>query len=237
MSVEAFYESASRFTCDTPDRTVKALGFIAAASPGTVLDIGAGDGVPAEMIREATGAAVVAVDVSATSVALCAERGIDCQVVNLNGEPLPFDAGTFDLVHIGDVIEHVLDPDFVLAEIRRVLRPDGRLVLTTPNLAYLPNRILLLLGIQPLFTEVSSQQVLGRRLKAFGQGNEPVGHLRIATFPAMREVLRLNGFSVNQAEGAHFMRGMIGRLERILCRSPKHCAVMVIVARPVGTGC
>lgn len=233
MSAEAFYESLSRFSCHTPDRTLKALSFISGATPRMVLDIGAGDGLPAEMIRDATGASVHAVDVSTTSVVLCAARRIECQLVNLNHDPLPFGTGTFDVVHIGDVIEHVMDPDFLLTEARRVLGPKGSLVLTTPNLAYLPNRLLLALGIQPLFTEVSTKQVLGRRLKALGQGNEPVGHLRIATFSAMEDVLRLNGFAVEKAEGAHFMRGKIGRLEGLLCRGPKRSAVMVIIARPV----
>ncbi len=50
------------------------------------------------------------------------------------GEPLPFAAGTFDLVLMLDVLEHVPDPAFVLGEIRRLLAPGGRLLISLPFL-------------------------------------------------------------------------------------------------------
>jgi SAM-dependent methyltransferase len=48
------------------------------------------------------------------------------------GEPLPIAAGTFDLVLLLDVLEHVLDPAFVLGDIRLLLAPGGRLVISLP---------------------------------------------------------------------------------------------------------
>jgi len=49
------------------------------------------------------------------------------------GEPLPFANATFDNVSISEVIEHVADERAVLAELTRVLKPGGRLLLTTPH--------------------------------------------------------------------------------------------------------
>jgi SAM-dependent methyltransferase len=49
------------------------------------------------------------------------------------GEPLPFGAATFDTVSITEVIEHVADERGVLAELTRVLKPGGHLLLTTPH--------------------------------------------------------------------------------------------------------
>jgi SAM-dependent methyltransferase len=46
---------------------------------------------------------------------------------------LPFADGSFDLVTANMVVEHVDDPAALLAEVRRVLRPDGRFLLHTPN--------------------------------------------------------------------------------------------------------
>ena len=47
-------------------------------------------------------------------------------------EPLPFLDGAFDLVLCVETIEHVRDVQLLLSEVRRVLRPDGTLALTTP---------------------------------------------------------------------------------------------------------
>jgi SAM-dependent methyltransferase len=57
-------------------------------------------------------------------------------------QPLPYADGAFDLVVSMDVIEHVPDPRPWLAETWRVLRPGGRLFLTTPNYASVSLRVL-----------------------------------------------------------------------------------------------
>ncbi len=54
-------------------------------------------------------------------------------VVVAEAEALPFRAGAFDLVTLMEVIEHTRSPARTLDETGRVLRPDGRLALTTPN--------------------------------------------------------------------------------------------------------
>jgi len=53
---------------------------------------------------------------------------------------LPFDDGAFDIVLCVEGIEHVVDRHRTLRELRRVLRPGGRLVITTPNLLSLRAR-------------------------------------------------------------------------------------------------
>jgi|GEM_PF-811956 len=54
---------------------------------------------------------------------------------------LPFGKETFDLIFSGEVIEHLSDPEMVLHQFSRLLKPDGILVLTTPNASRLSNRI------------------------------------------------------------------------------------------------
>ena len=46
---------------------------------------------------------------------------------------LPFPDGRFDTVIMGEVIEHLLYPDIALSEVRRALKPSGKLVVTVPN--------------------------------------------------------------------------------------------------------
>jgi 2-polyprenyl-3-methyl-5-hydroxy-6-metoxy-1,4-benzoquinol methylase len=59
---------------------------------------------------------------------------------------LPFEPASFDAVVCGDLIEHLRDPQAFLSRIRPFLRPDGRLVLSTPNVANWVIRLSLLFG-------------------------------------------------------------------------------------------
>jgi 2-polyprenyl-3-methyl-5-hydroxy-6-metoxy-1,4-benzoquinol methylase len=54
-------------------------------------------------------------------------------VVNLNCEKIPLKNNSQDTVILGDVIEHVENPSFVLRESNRILRNDGKLILSTPQ--------------------------------------------------------------------------------------------------------
>jgi len=59
---------------------------------------------------------------------------------NIEVDEFPFEDGCFDIVLFCEIIEHLLmDPARVLRQIKRILRPSGRLVLTTPNVSRLEN--------------------------------------------------------------------------------------------------
>ena len=64
---------------------------------------------------------------------------------------LPFRDGSFDLITAGELIEHTIDQAAFLKECFRVLKPSGTLILTTPNMSYSLNRILVLAGRLPMF--------------------------------------------------------------------------------------
>lgn len=68
--------------------------------------------------------------------------------------PLPLKSGCADVVMMNETIEHFTEPPlFCIKEISRVLKPGGYLILTTPNVASLSNRIKLLAGIN-VYTEI-----------------------------------------------------------------------------------
>lgn len=98
-----------------------------------VLDLGCGDGTFALALRGA-GAVVVAADVAEGALARVASVAPEMEraLVPLDG-PLPFADAAFDVVWAGEVIEHVADTAPWLSEVRRVLAPRGRLLLSTPN--------------------------------------------------------------------------------------------------------
>ena len=62
-------------------------------------------------------------------------RGLD--VLRGSGSELPFPDNTFDLVALLDTIEHIADELAVLNEVRRVLKPDGRVIITVPAFMWL----------------------------------------------------------------------------------------------------
>ncbi len=75
-------------------------------------------------------------------------RDYTSSLFNMEAERFPYPDGSFDCVLFCEIIEHLLmDPVRVLLEIRRVLRPDGRLVLTTPNVNRLENVLRMVAGV------------------------------------------------------------------------------------------
>ena len=55
-------------------------------------------------------------------------------VNNIETDTLPFDTSTFDYILFIDVLEHLHDPDKVLTDIKKYLKPDGRIICSIPNL-------------------------------------------------------------------------------------------------------
>jgi ubiquinone/menaquinone biosynthesis C-methylase UbiE len=96
----------------------------------SLLDVGCGDGGVARLLRERVGE-VVAVDVKGFDKWDAATPGLTFQVAN--GEDLPFDDASFDLVHSKDSLHHMDRPELALLEYRRVLRPGGAALIVEAN--------------------------------------------------------------------------------------------------------
>jgi SAM-dependent methyltransferase len=99
-----------------------------------ILDVGCGTGANLLMLSQYGDAE--GVDVSEDALAFCRERGLE-KVKLGAGEALPYDDGTFDLVTALDVVEHMDDDLAGLREMRRVLRPGGRVLLFVPTFMFL----------------------------------------------------------------------------------------------------
>jgi SAM-dependent methyltransferase len=99
-----------------------------------VLDAACGTGYGSKILLDAGATSVTGVDVSADAVAATAARlGEGANVVAADIRELPFDDDSFDLVVSWETIEHVEEGERVLAEFRRVLRPQGILLVSSPN--------------------------------------------------------------------------------------------------------
>jgi len=143
-----------------------------ASESGRLLDVGCGDGSFLRRMRDA-GWDVTGTEPDALAAARLAER--EGFPVRASVDEL-LSAGTqrFDVIVLSHVIEHLPDPVSMLAQLRRMLEPSGRLILTTPN-----------------------AQGLGTRI--FGsswRGLEPPRHFNVFTPASLRLALDRAGFRV-----------------------------------------
>lgn len=126
------------------------------------------------------------------------QKDIKYTSIDLNEESLAkkLSGEKFDVIFCGEVIEHLFSPDALIDDLKELMSDDGIFILSTPNLGYWVNRVLLLFGISPLYLENSSETKLGRRFKFLGQGNKTEGHIRLFTYGALREFVLLKGFAI-----------------------------------------
>jgi SAM-dependent methyltransferase len=92
-----------------------------------LLDVGCGGAWLGDHFDNYTG-----IDVSPEAVEAARSRGRQALLVN-GDEPLPFDEANFDGVVLKDVLEHVADPVGLVREVRRVLRPGGKVFASSPD--------------------------------------------------------------------------------------------------------
>lgn len=193
-----------------------------------ILDVGCGDGSLIANLSDRDD--LFGVDISRKAVDLARQAGIDARLADVSCEKLPFEDGFFDIVYMGDVIEHLVNPDFAMEEVSRVLKPERYLVVSTPNLGSWLNRLLLLAGYQPRFTEVSAIRHFGGMKR---QDLVPVGHLRIFTYKALREFLLYHGFTILQARGSasEGLPNLAEKTDLLMSRLPSLASTLVFLAK------
>jgi ubiquinone/menaquinone biosynthesis C-methylase UbiE len=104
------------------------------APGGDVLDAGCGTGYGSSILKQAGAASVTAVDVSAEALSATANHlGDDDAVVEADLRDIPLEDDSFDLAVCWEAIEHIDEGERAVAELRRVLRPDGVLLVSSPN--------------------------------------------------------------------------------------------------------
>jgi SAM-dependent methyltransferase len=114
----------------------------------TVLDLGCGEGQISRRLA-AAGSSVVGIDLTASQVEEAVRRGGGPAYLRSSVTSLPFADGSFDVVLTCLVLEHVDDLDGAMAEMARVVRPGGRVLvflnhplLQTPDSAWIDDHVL-----------------------------------------------------------------------------------------------
>ncbi len=147
-----------------------------------VLDIGCYDGSLLSLIKNQKNN-FYGLEASDYGVAECLKKNIKVQNFFWDDKtPLPFENNFFDLVIAGEIIEHIFDTDYFLQEIERVLKNNGYLLISTPNIASLGRRLYLFFGKNPLIeTSINSDNR---------------GHIRYFTFRSLKDLLCRHQFEI-----------------------------------------
>jgi 2-polyprenyl-3-methyl-5-hydroxy-6-metoxy-1,4-benzoquinol methylase len=185
------------------------FSLLASRPSGKVLDLGCSGGLLAERLQRA-GHQVTGVD-------LVEVPGVHDRITNFVkadlDEGIPPEVGSgFDVVLAADVLEHVRDPQRLLREAKRALRPGGRLLLCVPNIEHWYPRFRILLGL----FDYDQRGILDRT------------HLRFFTRRSIGKLLQREGLSVVRSEpigspldvigagGTIAKLGMLRRIDRLL---------------------
>lgn len=99
-----------------------------------VLDVASGEGYGSALLADAA-LHVTGVDISNEAVAFAQKKYLKSNLVYLQGSAtaLPFESKTFDIVVSFETIEHLTEQESMMDELARVLRPDGLLIISSPD--------------------------------------------------------------------------------------------------------
>jgi 2-polyprenyl-3-methyl-5-hydroxy-6-metoxy-1,4-benzoquinol methylase len=184
-----------------------------------VLDVGFGEGYGADILTR-SGAEYLGVELDAGMVSHARER-YGLAFDTYDGKSIPAGEGTFDVVVSFQVIEHVPEPSPWLAEIRRVLKPGGTAIFTTPNRVYRLGG-----GERPWnrhhvqeFTAEELRELLARvfsDVRVYGvRGSEEIESIVHARAARARKLARIDRLGLRY----HLPEGLDTRIRRALRRA------------------
>lgn len=144
-----------------------------------ILDVGCGSGEIARLMH-ARGCAVVGIELSPEKAAKARAFCDEVLVGNIEAMPLAFEPGSFDVIVLSNILEHLNNPVATLRRLAPLLRPTGRAFVDLPNVAHWGVRLRLLRGRW----DYEDAGILDRT------------HLRFYTRKTAREMLEQTGFEI-----------------------------------------
>lgn len=190
-----------------------------AGSGEKILDVGCGTGVIGEKLIS-KGNKVYGIDLSRGAVKNAMKRGIKAKVHDILKE-LPYRDNSFDGIILGEIIEHVVDTDGFLQRVRKKLKKNGYVIITTPNLASFGRRLMLLLGMNPHIE--------------YCLRTDSAGHVRYFVKSTLFKLLEDNGFKVEKFDSDEINFNTSGSIKtKLLARIwPTIGRTLIVKARKI----
>ncbi|MCK5716705.1 MAG: methyltransferase domain-containing protein [Thiomargarita sp.] len=168
------------------------------------------------------------------------DKGLNMKQGDLN-YPLPYENDTFQCVFALSLLEHLLNGCQWMRESKRILRPNGRLIILTPNISTFFTMALLAVGKMPssgphpdsqilLTSEIASIQVSDINNPDVESETPVHRHLVVFSYRVLKKYLELLGFENIRGYGfglypfPNFMQTVLEKVD------PYHCHQMVFVA-------
>lgn len=166
-----------------------------------ILEIGCADGSFAKFLMKEN-YQVLGLDIAEEALHLAQANGVNAQVANIE-EGLTITENNFDAVVAAEIIEHLYDTDFFIEEIKKVLKKDGYIFISTPNLASLKNRCKLLFGAYPQYSE-------------YNLAPTSAGHIRNYTIPTLKKQLLDHDFKIIKITSPNLLCPMAKNVPKFL---------------------
>lgn len=150
---------------------------------GRVLDVGCSSGYLSAPLAD-RGNTIVGIELDPTAAREAEAYCEQVLVGDVESMEFPLEPRTFDVVLLGDVLEHLREPVATLSRLRRLLRPGGRLVLSTPNVANWAIRL----------------SLLGGRWRYTNRGILDRTHTHLFTRATLREAIEAAGYVIDRID-------------------------------------
>ncbi|MFC1514721.1 class I SAM-dependent methyltransferase [Candidatus Omnitrophota bacterium] len=181
---------------------------------GRVLDIGCGSGVISQRIKENDFSAI-GIDISTEALSKYYALGLKGVVADIESY-IPVKSGSFDIIWMSEVIEHVKDYEHLILETYRALKSGGKLYVSAPNSAFFIYRLLYLFGRSP--SELQHPH-----------------HVHFFSYRMLIETFKNRGFIIEKVFGQNIY-GLIpaSAVKKLMKKSSRLARVVVKAIRAVG---
>jgi len=168
-----------------------------------ILDVGCREGVVGEILAKKN--YVIGLDISPNAMLYSNPNILDkgySELLLADATNIPLSKNQIDLIIATDILEHLLQPEKALGEFHKVLKKDGKVIITVPNLVSYNNRISILIG-----------SGIGLEIHKILQGRSPIHpiagarypdqtkHLRFFSLKSLKHMFEQNGFKIIKTFG------------------------------------